>query len=96
MNKEEGIKLNNAFDEFCQNFNIKSALAYFATADGESVALAFHNVTDAEIENLIGNLVGFKTRAQQRFRLGRFKKHNPGICTGTQLKLSINKTDYKK
>ena len=44
MNKEEGIKLNNAFDEFCQNFNIKSALAYFATADGESVALAFHNV----------------------------------------------------
>lgn len=34
MNKEEGIKLNNAFDEFCQNFNIKSALAYFATADG--------------------------------------------------------------
>ena len=57
MNKEEGIKLNNAFDEFCQNFNIKSALAYFATADGESVALAFHNVTDAEIENLIGNLV---------------------------------------
>ena len=28
MNKEEGIKLNNAFDEFCQNFNIKSALAY--------------------------------------------------------------------
>ena len=57
MNKEEGIKLNNAFDKFCQNFNIKSALAYFATADGESVALAFHNVTDAEIENLIGNLV---------------------------------------
>ena len=26
MNKEEGIKLNNAFDEFCQNFNIKSAI----------------------------------------------------------------------
>lgn len=57
MNEKTAKKLNDDFDEFCQNFNIKSALAYFATADGESVALAFHNVTDAEIENLIGNLV---------------------------------------
>ena len=57
MDEKTAKELNDAFDEFCQNFNIKSALAYFATADGESVALAFHNVTDAEIENLIGNLV---------------------------------------
>lgn len=57
MDEKIAKKLNDDFDEFCQNFNIKSALAYFATADGESVALAFHNVTDAEIENLIGNLV---------------------------------------
>lgn len=57
MDEKTARKLNDDFDDFCQNFNIKSALAYFATADGESVALAFHNVTDAEIENLIGNLV---------------------------------------
>ena len=57
MNREDGIKLNDAFEKFCQDFNMKSALAYFAAADGETVALLFHSVTDAEIENLIGNLV---------------------------------------
>lgn len=55
MNKEEGIKLNNAFDEFCQKIGAHSVLAYFAVDD--NVALALHSVSDAEIMNVVANLV---------------------------------------
>lgn len=55
MNKEEGIKLNNAFDDFCQKIGARSALAYFAVDD--NVALALHSVSDAEILNVVANLV---------------------------------------
>lgn len=55
MNKEEGIKLNNAFDDFCQKIGARSALAYFAVDD--NVALALHSVSDAEIMNVVANLV---------------------------------------
>ena len=57
MDEKIAKKLNDDFDEFCQKIGANHALAYFAVDDGESVALAFHKVTDAEIENLIGNLV---------------------------------------
>lgn len=55
MNKEEGIKLNNAFDDFCQKIGARSPLAYFAVDD--NVALALHSVSDAEILNVVANLV---------------------------------------
>lgn len=55
MDEKTAKELNDAFDEFCQKIGASSALAYFAVDD--NVALALHSVSDAEIENLIANLV---------------------------------------
>lgn len=55
MDEKTAKKLNNDFDEFCQKIGARSALAYFAVDD--SVALALHSVSDAEILNVVANLV---------------------------------------
>lgn len=55
MDEKTAKELNDAFDEFCQNIGAHSALAYFAVDD--NVALALHCVSDAEIMNVVANLV---------------------------------------
>ena len=55
MDEKTAKKLNDDFDEFCQKIGANSAIAYFAV-DG-NVALALHSVSDAEIMNVVANLV---------------------------------------
>lgn len=55
MDEKTAKKLNDDFDEFCQKIGSRSALAYFAIDD--NVALALHSVSDAEILNVVANLV---------------------------------------
>ena len=55
MDEKTAKKLNDDFDEFCQKIGASSALAYFAVDD--NVALALHSVSDAEIMNVVANLV---------------------------------------
>lgn len=57
LTKEFGTKLNDDFEKFVQEHDMRSALAYFRSNDGEVVALLKHNVTDKEIMDLIANLV---------------------------------------
>lgn len=55
MDEKTAKKLNDDFDEFCQKIGANSAIAYFAVDD--NVALAWHSVSDAEILNVVANLV---------------------------------------
>lgn len=55
MDEKTAKKLNDDFDEFCQKIGASSALAYFAV--DANVALALHSVSDAEIMNVVANLV---------------------------------------
>lgn len=55
MDEKTAKKLNDDFDEFCQKIGASNALAYFAVDD--NVALALHSVSDAEILNVVANLV---------------------------------------
>ena len=55
MDEKTAKKLNDDFDEFCQKIGARSSLAYFAVDD--NVALALHSVSDAEIMNVVANLV---------------------------------------
>lgn len=59
MNKKDVEKLNEEYKAFCHAHGINSAFGYCAMADSNNVAMVYHNVSDAELINLVPHIVDY-------------------------------------
>ena len=57
-NNTEKEKIAQSFAKFLDDNDIRGGLAYFAMKNTNNVAIAMQNVSDAEILDLVANLVG--------------------------------------